>query len=84
MHVLDTMDVLSTLRSKSLVNSVFIHQDQKLDAGIMTSVFKMPSSSWSIDGTERKEREKKTLAYWRDVLLDLDGNNIVHLKVNLK
>src|SRR5271155_6271774 len=54
------------------MKDAFLFTIELLDATAVEGIF--PISNWSLEGSNRYKREKKTATHWRDLLQDLEGN----------
>ena len=54
------------------MKDAFLFTTELLDATAVEGIF--PISNWSLEGSNRYKREKKTATHWRDLLQDLEGN----------
>lgn len=59
------------------MKDAFLSTTEQLDATAVEAIF--PISSWSLEGSNRFKREKKTVTHWRDLLQDLEGNAYLHI-----
>jgi hypothetical protein len=69
------LGLLSALKKDSLtLEPFFIHQDKTLTAEDIFSLYRRTLSSE--DGSNRKKKEDETVSWWRDMVLDMEGQSL--------
>ncbi|KAJ8381338.1 hypothetical protein SKAU_G00021160 [Synaphobranchus kaupii] len=76
---LETLGLLKALRKHPLLmKTLFVGQEKPLEASELTALFEPMLSS---EGSNKRRDENRSIAFWRDWLLDVeDGNSTVSLE----
>lgn len=68
----ETMDIVTEVRANPTVwKRHFLDYDDVIDAASVEGIFQVELSP---EGSNRNVAERRTLGFWRDFLVDLEGN----------